>query len=174
MNAYGSRTKSKRRSFSPLRVDQDDKPQPRRACLRGRSCLIRALKEEDGQMLPWMAFLVVAICGMAGLTLDLGRAWLLPRLRASTDRCWRERTRCSRRRPPAPASLQWWLPTAPPRGGQRESQSSWCNGHHHPEMPGQRCSPGRCMRRSPDRQQRPPGEADYGHAHTLYQGIGRN
>ncbi len=86
MNAYGSRTKSTRRSFSPLWVDQDDKPQTRRVSFRGRSVLIRALKSEDGQMLPWMAFLIVAICGMAGLTLDLGRAYGCYReLQASTD-----------------------------------------------------------------------------------------
>ena len=53
---------------------------------RGRSLLIRALKDEDGQVLPWMAFLIVTICGMAGLTLDLGRAYGCYReLQASTD-----------------------------------------------------------------------------------------
>jgi Putative Flp pilus-assembly TadE/G-like len=85
MNAYGSRTKSNRRSFS-RRVDQDDQPRVRRASFRDRSLFIRVLKNEDGQMLPYMAFLIVATCGMAGLTLDLGRAYGCYReLQASTD-----------------------------------------------------------------------------------------
>lgn len=86
MNAYRSHTRSIHRSFSRLPVDHDDQPRARRASFRGRSLLIRTLKEEDGQVLPWMAFLIVAICGMGGLTLDLGRAYGCYReLQASTD-----------------------------------------------------------------------------------------
>jgi hypothetical protein len=86
MNAYGSRTKRNRKSFSRLRIDQDDQPRARRASFGGRFPFIRILKDEDGQMLPWMAFLIVAICGMAGLTIDLGRAYGCYReLQTSTD-----------------------------------------------------------------------------------------
>jgi hypothetical protein len=80
------RTKSKRRFLLPLGVDQDERTQQRRAGFRRRSLLIRILKEEDGQMLPWMFFLLVGICGMSGLSLDIGRAYGCYReLQASTD-----------------------------------------------------------------------------------------
>jgi hypothetical protein len=48
--------------------------------------LVRPLKEESGQILPWMALVGVAVVGMAGLTVDLGRAWSDYRqLQASSD-----------------------------------------------------------------------------------------
>ncbi len=50
------------------------------------SFLHRALKDESGQVLPWMAMLMVLFLGMAGLTLDLGHAYVCYReLQASTD-----------------------------------------------------------------------------------------
>ena len=50
------------------------------------SFLHRALKDESGQVLPWMAMLMVLFLGMAGLTLDLGHAYVsLRELQASTD-----------------------------------------------------------------------------------------
>lgn len=51
-----------------------------------RSFIARCLRDESGQMLPWMAFLIVAICGMGGLSIDLGRAYgCYHELQASTD-----------------------------------------------------------------------------------------
>jgi hypothetical protein len=52
----------------------------------GKSNLRRSLNDETGQVLPWMALLMVLFLGMAGLTVDLGRAWVCYReLQASTD-----------------------------------------------------------------------------------------
>ena len=86
MNAYVSRIQSNRRSRLSFEVDHDDTPAAHRPCFRRRSSLLRALKDEAGQTLPWMALLVVAFCGMGGLTLDLGRAYGCYReLQASTD-----------------------------------------------------------------------------------------
>ncbi len=46
----------------------------------------RFLKDEHGQALPWMFFLVALVLGMGGLTTDLGRAFVCYReLQASTD-----------------------------------------------------------------------------------------
>ena len=46
----------------------------------------RVLCEESGQVLPWMALLIVLFIGMAGLTLDLGHAYVCYReLQGSTD-----------------------------------------------------------------------------------------
>lgn len=51
-----------------------------------RSLLSRAIREESGQVLPWMVLLMVLFLGMAGLTLDLGHAYVCYRtLQASTD-----------------------------------------------------------------------------------------
>lgn len=48
--------------------------------------LRRAFKDDSGQILPWMAFLFILFLGMAGLTLDLGRAYTSYReLQTSTD-----------------------------------------------------------------------------------------
>ena len=50
------------------------------------SILVRAIEEQTGQALPFMAMLFVLFFGMAGLTLDLGRAYVCRReLQASTD-----------------------------------------------------------------------------------------
>jgi len=50
------------------------------------SLMGKILKRQDGQILPWMALLVVLFLGMAGLTLDLGHAYVSYReLQASTD-----------------------------------------------------------------------------------------
>jgi hypothetical protein len=47
---------------------------------------IRAVREEDGQILPWMVLLVILFLGMAALTVDLGHAYVSYReLQASTD-----------------------------------------------------------------------------------------
>jgi Flp pilus assembly protein TadG len=51
-----------------------------------QSFLRKVLKNENGQILPWMALLVILFLGMAGLTLDLGHAYVCYReLQASTD-----------------------------------------------------------------------------------------
>jgi Flp pilus assembly protein TadG len=51
-----------------------------------KSFLSRVVREENGQIIPWMALLTVVILGMAGITLDLGRAYVSYRaLQASTD-----------------------------------------------------------------------------------------
>jgi len=51
-----------------------------------KSWTIRSLKDECGQILSWMTFLSVLITGVAGLTLDLGHAYVCYRqLQASTD-----------------------------------------------------------------------------------------
>ncbi len=48
--------------------------------------LLRLLQEEDGQVLPWMVLLTVLFLGMAGLTVDLGHAYVAYReLQGSTD-----------------------------------------------------------------------------------------
>jgi hypothetical protein len=48
--------------------------------------LMRMLKDERGQILPWMVFLSVLVIGVAGLTIDLGHAYVCYReLQASTD-----------------------------------------------------------------------------------------
>jgi hypothetical protein len=50
------------------------------------SFLVRAFKDESGQMLPWLALLSVLFLGIGGLTLDLGQAYVAYReLQASTD-----------------------------------------------------------------------------------------
>ena len=36
----------------------------------------RFTKDQSGQVLPWMALLMVLFLGMAGLTVDLGRAYV--------------------------------------------------------------------------------------------------
>jgi hypothetical protein len=46
----------------------------------------RFVVKQDGQILPWMALMMVIFLGFAGLTIDLGRAWVYYReLQASTD-----------------------------------------------------------------------------------------
>lgn len=48
--------------------------------------LSRFTRDENGQVLPWIALLVVLFLGMAGLTLDLGHAYVCYRqLQASSD-----------------------------------------------------------------------------------------
>jgi hypothetical protein len=48
--------------------------------------LLRWLRNEDAQVLPWMALLTVLFLGMAGLTVDLGHAYVAYReLQGSTD-----------------------------------------------------------------------------------------
>ena len=52
----------------------------------GKSFLVRALKDESGQIIPWLALLSVLFLGISGLTLDLGQAYVAYReLQASTD-----------------------------------------------------------------------------------------
>ena len=47
---------------------------------------LRFLKNEEGQILPWLVFLTVLFLGMGGLVLDLGHAYVCYRdLQASTD-----------------------------------------------------------------------------------------
>jgi Flp pilus assembly protein TadG len=44
------------------------------------------LKDENGQLLPWMAMLMVVFIGAAGLTIDLGRGWVAYRqLQSAAD-----------------------------------------------------------------------------------------
>ena len=51
-----------------------------------KSFLVHALKEENGQMLPWLALVSVLFLGISGLTLDLGQGYVAYReLQASTD-----------------------------------------------------------------------------------------
>src|SRR5580692_9849457 len=46
----------------------------------------RFTKDQRGQVLPWMALLMVLFLGMAGLTIDLGHAYVVYReLQTSTD-----------------------------------------------------------------------------------------
>jgi hypothetical protein len=46
----------------------------------------RAVASQDGQVLPWLALMMVLFLGFAGITIDLGRAWVSYReLQASTD-----------------------------------------------------------------------------------------
>lgn len=53
---------------------------------RFRESLMRALKSENGQALPWMLFLAGLSFGAAGLTIDLGHAYISYRqLQTSTD-----------------------------------------------------------------------------------------
>lgn len=48
--------------------------------------LRRVIRDERGQMFPWMVFLSILITGIAGLTIDLGHAYVCYRqLQASTD-----------------------------------------------------------------------------------------
>jgi Flp pilus assembly protein TadG len=50
------------------------------------SSLSRFYRDESGQVLPWMVFLMVLFCGMAGITVDLGHAYVCYReLQSSTD-----------------------------------------------------------------------------------------
>jgi len=54
--------------------------------MRRSSWHLRLFRNEEGQVLPWMVLLMVLFFGMAGLTIDLGRAWVCYReLQASTD-----------------------------------------------------------------------------------------
>ena len=51
-----------------------------------RTFVSRFVRDESGQILPWMVLLMVLFLGMAGLTLDLGHAYVCYRtLQASTD-----------------------------------------------------------------------------------------
>ncbi|MGA2730169.1 MAG: pilus assembly protein TadG-related protein [Terracidiphilus sp.] len=51
-----------------------------------RSFLKRAVTDQRGQVLPWMALLMVLFLGMGGLTIDLGHAFVVYReLQSSTD-----------------------------------------------------------------------------------------
>ena len=51
-----------------------------------KTILRRAFEDQRGQILPWMALLMVLFLGMAGLTIDLGHAYVCHReLQASTD-----------------------------------------------------------------------------------------
>jgi Flp pilus assembly protein TadG len=53
---------------------------------RLRQLVSRFLGEESGQMLPWVALLSILFLGMAGMSLDLGNAYVAQReLQASTD-----------------------------------------------------------------------------------------
>ena len=53
--------------------------------LRG-SLLSRAINDQSGQVLPWMVLLICLFIGAAGITVDLGRAYVCYReLQASTD-----------------------------------------------------------------------------------------
>ena len=48
--------------------------------------MLRLLRDESGQVIPFMLLLSVLFLGMAGLSLDLGRAYISYReLQASTD-----------------------------------------------------------------------------------------
>ncbi len=50
------------------------------------SFLCRFTRDESGQVLTWMVFLMVLFCGMAGITVDLGHAYVCHReLQSSTD-----------------------------------------------------------------------------------------
>jgi len=51
-----------------------------------RSWMSRIIQEESGQILPWMVFLIFLFIGAAGITVDLGHAYVCYReLQASTD-----------------------------------------------------------------------------------------
>ena len=51
-----------------------------------RSALTRAARDESGQTLPFMAMCIILFLGMAGLTVDIGHAYVAyQELQASTD-----------------------------------------------------------------------------------------
>jgi len=51
-----------------------------------KSLAVRAFQDERGQVLPWMALLMILFLGFAGLTMDLGQSYIAYReLQASTD-----------------------------------------------------------------------------------------
>ena len=51
-----------------------------------KSLLLLLIKNQDGQALPWMVLLMVLFLGAAGITVDLGHAYVCYRqLQASTD-----------------------------------------------------------------------------------------
>ncbi|MGA8739719.1 MAG: pilus assembly protein TadG-related protein, partial [Terracidiphilus sp.] len=51
-----------------------------------RKNVIEVLRNESGQVLPWMVLLITLILGATGLTIDLGHAYVCYRqLQASTD-----------------------------------------------------------------------------------------
>jgi len=53
---------------------------------RSKLDLMRAFKDEEGQVLPWMVLLLILFLGGAGLCVDLGHAYICEReLQASTD-----------------------------------------------------------------------------------------
>src|ERR1700761_5644088 len=50
------------------------------------SLFSRVIQDQDGQVLPWMVFLMVLFLGAAGITVDLGHAYVCYReLQTSTD-----------------------------------------------------------------------------------------
>jgi hypothetical protein len=52
----------------------------------GNAILARGIKDQSGQVLPWMVFLICLFIGAAGITVDLGHAYVCFReLQASTD-----------------------------------------------------------------------------------------
>ena len=54
--------------------------------LSRKSLLLRAFQDQNGQVLPFMALLIVLFLGMAGITVDLGHAFICYReLQSSTD-----------------------------------------------------------------------------------------
>jgi hypothetical protein len=51
-----------------------------------KSFAVRALRDQRGQVLPWMALLMILFLGFAGLSMDLGQAYVAYReLQASSD-----------------------------------------------------------------------------------------
>jgi Flp pilus assembly protein TadG len=50
------------------------------------SSILRLVADERGQIIPWMSFLSVLVIGAAGITIDLGHAFVCYRqLQATTD-----------------------------------------------------------------------------------------
>jgi len=51
-----------------------------------KSFAVRAFRDQRGQVLPWMALLMILFLGFAGLSMDLGQAYVANReLQASSD-----------------------------------------------------------------------------------------
>ena len=53
---------------------------------KSRSIVARIFSDQRGQLLPWMALLMILFLGFAGLAMDLGQAYIAYReLQASSD-----------------------------------------------------------------------------------------
>jgi Flp pilus assembly protein TadG len=60
-----------------------------------KSFVRRALRDERGQVLPWVIFGMIGMLSMAGVSVDVGHAYAVRnQLQSAVQRLWRERQRC--------------------------------------------------------------------------------